>query len=166
MKLWGRVNSPPVVLTTTSTRPVVECDGVVQVICVSLIAGQVAALPPIVIVPPSRFVPTMDTVVPPDVAPVDGVMLVMVGGGEKYIKVMGADVPPIVVTVTFTFSGMRWVGQVHLISVAELLVMGQSSPPNLTLVAPERREPLIVTDPCTVLRPDVGLMPLITGTPI
>lgn len=72
---------PAGVVTTTLAAPADPC-AVVAVICVALLTVKlVAAVPPMLTaVAPVKFVPVIVTLVPPVVGPLDGFIVVTVGG--------------------------------------------------------------------------------------
>ena len=70
-------------MTTTSTAPATVFEGVVAVIWVALLTVKLCAFTPPKVkeVAPIRFVPVIVTVVPPEVEPEIGEMLVNAAGG-------------------------------------------------------------------------------------
>lgn len=92
------VTEPSEVVMTTSFAPAVP-DGVVIVTEVEeLTVTLVADAPPIVTaVEPEKFVPEIDTEVPPEINPVVGVKEVNVGAGDVIVKVnVAVSVAPLV----------------------------------------------------------------------
>ncbi|BBH18908.1 hypothetical protein Back11_02530 [Paenibacillus baekrokdamisoli] len=159
---------PPVVVTFTSTVP--EPAGAVAVICVaeSTVKDVAAVAPNVTAVAPDRFVPVNVTLVPPDVGPDDGEMLVIVGAA-MYVNWSAADVvdvPPVVVTLTSTVPALP-AGAVAVICVAEFTVKPVAAvAPNVTAVAPDRFVPINVTVVPPDVGPDVGEMLVIVGAAV
>jgi len=78
---------PPVVVTVTSTGPVLDAAGDVAVIDVSLLTVKDAGVEPkFTALAPVRSVPVIVTDVPPVVVPVVGVMPVTVGAAGSVVK--------------------------------------------------------------------------------
>ena len=74
---------PPAVVTVTSTVPTVPA-GEVATICVALLEVILALVEPnLTDVAEERFVPVMVTVVPPEVGPLEGEILVLVTLGAS-----------------------------------------------------------------------------------
>ena len=77
-----------------------------------------------------------------------------------------AEVPPAVVTVTFTTplpNAAVNAGLVAVIAVAVSLVIVAATPPKSTAVAPARSVPVIVTDVPPLVGPVAGLTPVTAG---
>ena len=73
-----------------------------------------------------------------------------------------AEVPPGVVTVTLTVPRAP-AGEVAVIEVAVSAVIVPDAVPNLTLVAPARLVPVMVTGVPPALEPEVGPTPVTVG---
>ena len=104
------------------------------------------------------------TLVPPLDGPADGLMLVTVGP-PTYVywsAALVALVPPAVVTVTCTVP-VAPAGAVAVMLVAVSAVTVAVLPPNLTVVAPLRLVPVIVTKVPPVAGPVDGLTPVTVG---
>jgi len=163
----GEVPSP--VVTVTSTVPVPA--GVAAVICelVFTMKAAAASVPNVTAVAPARLVPVTVTVAPPWMGPEEGFKPVTVGGGggveEKVNWSAGAliaEVPPAVVTVMSTAptdSG----GEMPAIWVADTGKKVAETVPNLTVVAPERSVPVMVTEVPPPVGPVLGLTPVTDG---
>jgi hypothetical protein len=112
-------------------------------------------------------VPVIVTVVPPNLVPLVGEMLVTVGATPVYVNrslTEVALVPPGVVTVTSTVPPVALAGEIAVIEVALLTVNEVADvPPNLTAVAPVNPVPVIVTEVPPAAGPLVGEMPVTVG---
>jgi hypothetical protein len=149
---------PPIVETLTSTVPA-NPDGLVAVTEVGELTVNVEAAeePNFTPVVPTRLVPVMVTLVPPDVGPWFGLTDVTVGAATKvyWSAELVADVPPTVVTVTLTVPAAE-TGLVTVIEVDELTMnVVATDEPNETVVAPVKFVPVIVTELAEV-GPEVG----------
>ena len=150
---------PPAVVTATSTVPVP--GGLVVVIVPPVFAVIVAVtVPNRTAVAPVKSDPDMVTGVPPDTSPDFGEIPVITGGG-RYVNLSDElipDVPAGVVTVTSTAPAPP-PGDIAIIVVLltiwyEIAVVV----PNLTLVAPVKDEPVIVTAVPPEVGPDFGVI--------
>ena len=156
---------PPAVVTVTSTVPVPA--GAVAMIDVAELTVKVVALaaPNFTAVAPRKLVPVIVMAVPPAIGPALGDSEVTAGAG-MYVNwfTPAAEVPPAVVTVTSTVPVPG--GAVAVIEVGELTVTPDASAvPNLTVVAPAIKPlPEIVTDVPPAAGPEVGEIPVTTGT--
>jgi hypothetical protein len=110
------------------------------------------------------------TIVPPTGKPMFGLMPWTDGGVvalEKYKNRSAddvAEVPPGVVTVTFTAPALVTAGLTTTIWLAVLLIrLVTAAVPKFTAVAPARFVPVIVTNVPPVTGPTVGLRPVTTG---
>jgi hypothetical protein len=125
-----------------------------------------AAPPNVTDVAPVKLVPVIVTRVPPLIEPFAGDIPLTVGTYAWYVYWSAAvrgDVPPAVVTVTFTWPS-EWAGATAVIDVADTTVSDvAATPPNETDVALARFVPVIVTviPPATV--PLEGLIPVTVG---
>jgi len=129
----------------------------------AVVAVTVAAVPPIVTVPPDKFVPLIVMLVPPAVVPLDGVIDVIVGNGAVYVNAPGkVPVPFAVVTATST-APAACTPVVAVIEVAELLTTVAATPPIVTAVALSKFVPVIVTLVPPDVPPDEGLTVVIEG---
>ena len=70
---------PPAVVTVTSTVPTPVGEVAVIWVALSTVKDPAALLPNLTAVAPEKLVPVMVTLLPPDVGPVFGLMLVTVG---------------------------------------------------------------------------------------
>jgi hypothetical protein len=144
VKLLVLVTEPPGVVTLIG--PVVAPAGTVAVILVPLTTLNVAVTPlNVTLVAPVRFVPVIVTVVP--TGPKVGVNEVIVGAAAAIVTLKFCvlqSLPPGVVTQIFPVTAP--VGTVALIFVAESTVKFAETPWKVTLVAPVKSVPVIVTD--------------------
>jgi len=140
VKAEAFVTEPPVVVTTTDTKPAAR-DGVVTVIVVDVADATVAVAPPkVTAVTVARLVPVRVTVCPPASEPVVGVTRVSVGTPTNVNAFVLVTEPPGVVTTTDTvpavFAGVRTFTE----SAVEDTTV-PAVPPNVTAVAPARLVP-------------------------
>ena len=163
------VEVPWPVVTVMSTVPVPA--GVAAVICDSVLTMNAAAgvVPNVTAVAPVKSVPVTVTVVPPWTGPEEGFTALTVGGaGGVELNVnwsAGAliiEVPPAVVTVTSTAAGDSG-GEVAEICVADTGKKVAETVPNLTVVAPARLVPVMVTEVPPPVEPLLGLTPVTVG---
>jgi len=105
-----------------------------------------------------RLVPVMVMFVPPASGPLLGVTLLIVGGGGlKKKAVLAAFVPPAVAASTLAAPG-ECAGVVAVICVALFTVkLAAFVPPKVTLVAPVKFVPVMVTFVPPLIRPESGL---------
>jgi hypothetical protein len=156
---------PAAVVTATLCAPAVPA-GVTAVIEVALATTTlVAGTPPTVtLLAPVKFVPVIVKAVPPNVVPVVGAMLVMVGAGTTYVNALGNDaVPAAVVTATLCAPAVP-AGVTAVIEVAlatTTLVAG--TPPTVTLLAPVKFVPVMVKAVPPNVVPVVGEMLVMVG---
>jgi hypothetical protein len=152
VKLLVLVTEPAGVVTLIG--PVVAPAGTVAAILVALTTLNVAATPlKVTLVAPVKFVPVIVTVVP--TGPKVGVNEVIVGAPAAVVTLKPCELqslPPGVVTQIFPV--VAPVGTVAVIFVAESTVKFAETPWNVTLVAPVKFVPVIVTDVPT--GPEVG----------
>jgi hypothetical protein len=119
-------------------------------------------------VPETKPVPVIVTVVPPVSGPAFGLTAVTAGTGS-YVNLSAAlvaDVPPAVVTMMSTVPAGT-AGDVAVIDVAELTVtlVAGCPVPNSTVVAPTTKfVPVIVTEVPPATGPALGAMPVTVGT--
>src|SRR5258705_7760087 len=73
-----------------------------------------------------------------------GEIVAIVGAGTYVYALVDVALPPAVVTTTST-TPAAWAGVVTVTAVAVLFVIVAGVPPNVTLVAPERAVPLMMT---------------------
>ena len=129
----------------TLIGPVVAPAGTVAVILVALTTLNVAATPlKVTLVAPVKFVPVIVTVVP--TGPNVGVNEAIVGAPAAVVTLKFCELqslPPGVVTQIFPV--VAPVGTVAVIFVAESTVKFAETPWNVTLVAPVKFVPVIVT---------------------
>ena len=115
-------------------------------------------------------VPVIVTVVPPNLVPLVGEMLVTVGATPVYVNRSLAEValvPPVVVTVTSTVPPVALAGEIAVIEVALLTVNEVAEvPPNLTAVAPVNPVPVMVTEVPPTAGPLVGEMLVTVGAAV
>jgi hypothetical protein len=144
VKLLALVTEPPGVVTLIG--PVVAPAGTVAVILVALTTLNVAATPlKVTLVAAVRFVPVIVTVVP--TGPKVGANEVIVGAAATIVTSKVCELqslPPGVVTQIFPV--IAPVGTVAVIFVGESTVKFAETPWNVTLVAPVKFVPVIVTD--------------------
>jgi hypothetical protein len=135
---------PPGVLTEIVTGPAFRpFAGTVAVICVGETTVKIAFLPSnITTVAPVKFVPSIVTTVP--LGPLTGLKPVIVGGGITVNGVLLVAVPLGVVTAMGPVAAPS--GTIAVIFLLLLLTVNcAATPPNVTLVAPLKLGPLIVT---------------------
>ena len=155
---------PPGVMTVMSTAP--EPPGAVTLIDVAVFAVMVpGVLPKLTVVAPVKPVPVMVTVVPAVSGPTAGEILDTTGSAV-YVYLLPdpvADVPPGVVTVTFTTPAVP-AGAVTVIDVDEFVRMVPAVLPNFTAVGPDKPVPVMVTVVPAVSGPAAGEMLVTAGT--
>jgi hypothetical protein len=157
VKVWP-LEVPPGVVTVT--LPVVAPVGTTALIWVALTGVMDTALVPLkeTAVTLARLVPVIVTEPPTD--PLVGLRLVMVGAGTVTVKLGPLAVPPGVVTLTTPDTAPT--GTVAVICVALFTVKDvASTPPKVTVLAPDRFVPVMVTGIPT--NPLVGLRTLTVG---
>jgi len=133
---------PPEVVTVTFTVPAVAImaavtGAVTVVVLLTVVASEV--VPHFTVAPEIKFVPVTVNLnaAPPAVAEL-GLKLVIVGAGGLMVKAFAADVPPEVVTVTFTVPAVAIIAAVTGAVTVEVLltVVASEAVPHFT-VAPE-----------------------------
>jgi hypothetical protein len=144
VKLAADVAVPPGVMTLIG--PLVALDGTCEVICVSELTMYAAAVPlNATLVAPLKPVPLIVTSVPaePDV----GVkpLTTGCGGGEPLTVKLVEDVPVPCGVVTLIGPLVAPDGTLAEMLVSELSANAAAVPLNVTLVAPVKYEPVIVT---------------------
>lgn len=95
----------PATVTVTETTPVPAGDvAVILVVLVTVyvVAGVVPNLTPVTPVTPEKPVPVITTVVPPEVGPLDGVIVLIVGAGVTDVAVVHVDGRVIVSSLSVT----------------------------------------------------------------
>src|SRR5213594_2245823 len=158
VKLFVLVAVPPGLVTRT--RPVVDLVGTVAWIVVAEVTVKLALTPlNVTVVAPVKFVPLIVTLVA--TGPLVGVKLVIVGAGITVKLFVLVAVPPGVVTRSGPV--VAPVGTVAWIVVAEVTVKLALTPLNVTVVAPVKFVPLIVT--LVPTGPLVGVKLVIVGAP-
>lgn len=151
---------PPGVVTIMLAVPVPA--GLVQSILL-VVTEQLADVPPKVTVPLLKFVPKMETGVPPALEPEPGLILLMVGGETKVKRLALVPVATGVVTEMVTAPALC-AGVLQVIRVADATVQPMAvEPPKLTNVAPVRSVPVIVTLVPPLVDPLDGETPVIAG---
>ena len=154
-------------VTVTSTVPA-ECAGELAVIWVleTTVKLETAVAPKATAVAVVKPVPVMVTEVPPAVGPALGATELTVGAAT-YVKSSAgevADVPPAVVTVTFTVAG-ACAGEVAVIWVSETTVKEEAAVVlKLTAVAAVKPVPVMVTEVPPPVGPALGVTELTVGT--
>jgi len=159
------VDVPPGVVTVTLTAPAAPAGAVAVTDVAEFTTTPVAAVAPnLTEVAPVRFVPVIVTDVPPAAGPLVGDSDVT-AGTATYVKVaVLIDVPPAVVTVTFTGPAVP-AGAVAVIWVAEFTTTFVAAfAPKRTDVAPVRFVPVIVTTVPPATGPLAGLSAVTVGT--
>ena len=158
---------PPGVVAVTLCAPAVPA-GVTAVMEVELTTTTlVAAAPPTVtLLAPDKLVPVIVNAVPPDVGPLVGAMLVMVGTGATYVNVIVCVDDPLLVVTTTGFApavlleGVLAVMEVALVTTT--LVAG--TPPMVTVVSPTAKlDPVRVIVVAPFMEPDVGAIEVRVG---
>jgi hypothetical protein len=129
----------------TLIAPVVAAAGTVQVICVELTTVKDAAVPlKRTAVAPVKFVPVNVTAVP--AGPLVGLKEVMAGAGKEAVTVKAAEETAVPADVeTLIVPVVAAGGTVQDIWVELTTVYVADAPLKLTLVAPEKPEPVSVT---------------------
>ena len=160
---------PPAVVTERVLAPAVPA-GVTAVICVPvpLITMLVTATPSMVtLLAALKFVPLIVMSVPPASTPVFGFTEVMVGAGNSNVNAFKAvAIPAGVVTTTDLAPEVR-AGVIAVMEVSETTTtLVAATPPKVTLVAPVKCAPEIVTVVPPRVVPDVGLNDAIVGAGI
>lgn len=114
-----------------------------------------------------KLEPVITTAVEAVFRPLDGMTPLTIATGASitvnWSEVLVADVPFAVVTVMWYVPDARPAGTTATISVFVLLVMVMPVDPILTLVAPLRLDPVMVTDVVVWFKPLDGEIPLTTG---
>ena len=158
---------PPAVVTVTSPVPAVPAGVVAVIEVLDPTAKLVAATPPnFTPVAPLKALPVMVTVWPPATGPELGETLLTVGAGARYVNRSFTDValvPAAVVTVTSTLPGVP-AGEVAVMEPSPFTVNESAGDvPKLTLVAPVKPAPLMVTVVAPLVPPLFGEMPVTCG---
>jgi hypothetical protein len=164
VKPFARFATPPSVMTETVFAPALFA-GVVAVTVVELrTLTEFATTPPIdTALVPVRFVPVIVIDVPPAVEPEFGLTEEIVGGA-KYVKPFARFAVPVGV-VTETTCGPGWPTGVTAVTVVESTTETDvaATPPILTLEAPDRLVPVIVTAVPPIAGPTFGLIEMMVG---
>ncbi len=106
-----------------------------------------------------RAVPELEVRLPTALMTTDGTVKVNWSAGA-----LMADVPPGVVTVTFTVDALS-AGEVMVMDVEEFTTRPvPATVPNFTAVAPVKPVPVTVTVVPPAVEPEVGLTPVTVGT--
>ena len=157
---------PAGVVTVTSTVPVPAGLSAVIVVSLTTVTFVAAVVPKSTAVAPVKLVPVIVTRVPPAAGPLVGLRPVTTGAAATvYVNSSAgetADVPPGVVTVTFTTpvpAGLSAVIEVSLTTVTFVAAVV----PKSTAVAPVKPVPVIVTRVPPAAGPVVGLKPVTVG---
>src|SRR3954469_171642 len=155
------VESGLVTVTLTASCSFGGPSGVRAVIEVGLTTttSVAARAPKVTVAPVWKFVPVMVTNVPPDVGPLFGEMLPIVGEGSVYVNACDsvADWPSVFVTTTSTLPA-ACAGAVAVIDVAVAETFVAETPPNFTVGLLRNPVPLIVTTVPPPMLPLVGRM--------
>jgi hypothetical protein len=133
---------PPLVVTVTFAAPSVALAAMVNVAVICVVLTTVTALTaiPVLLVatvaPETKLVPVRVTGAPAPRTPVAGAMVLSVGGGGLTVKMAGALVPPLVVTVTFAPPSVALAAMVNVavIRVALTTVKALTAMPGLLVV--------------------------------
>jgi len=164
------VEVPPLVVTVTFTVPAVAIIAAVTgaVTVVVLLAVVVSeAVPHITFAPEIKFVPVTVSVnaAPPAVAEL-GLSAVTVGAGGLMVNTLAAEVPPLVVTVTFTEPAVAIIAAVTgAVTVVVLLtVVVNEAVPHITFAPEIKLVPVTLSvNAAPPAVAELGLKPLIVG---
>src|ERR1039457_4748437 len=165
---------PALVVTVTFAAPSVALAamGNVAVICVMLTTVTALTAIPVLLVaavaPATKLVPVRVTGTAAPRTPVAGAMVLSVGGGGLTVKMAGALVPPLVVTVTFAPPSVALAAMVNVAVICVVLttVTLPTVIPVLAMVTvapPTKFAPVSVTGTAAPRTPVAGAMVLSLG---